>query len=151
MFHACSLKELWHFVPFIVILLPRYCSIQEGRCALARSPKQRGSGEVDTTATADSDEMAGDDESFRARLRSLSSESLSTPSPNEACLKAPPQEQLEKLLGISLNPESYAWLRQTGKPSGPEPVAAPEKPSGPEPVPAPPSELVAAPVEAPDA
>ncbi|CAE7940483.1 unnamed protein product, partial [Symbiodinium sp. KB8] len=60
-------------------------------------------------------------------------------------------EQLEKLLGISLNPESYAWLRQTGKPSGPEPVAAPEKPSGPEPVPAPPSELVAAPVEAPDA
>ncbi|CAE7231724.1 unnamed protein product [Symbiodinium sp. CCMP2592] len=101
----------------------------EGRCALEKSPKQPGSGATDEDV--DSDDMA-DDESLRASLHrsvsrggqsSASSDRLSVPSPLEACLKAPPQAEMERLLGISLNPESYEWLRRGGQKPASQPVA----------------------------
>ncbi|CAE7318545.1 unnamed protein product [Symbiodinium sp. CCMP2592] len=81
------------------------------RCALAKSPKAR----QDTGDEESSDDMF-DDESLRSSLRSASRDlALSTPSPAEACLKAPPQAELEKLLGFSLDPESYKNLLKAKK------------------------------------
>ncbi|CAE7362817.1 unnamed protein product [Symbiodinium microadriaticum] len=54
-----------------------------------------------------------DDHSLRECLRSASKSSLGSdghPSPAEKCLQAPPQAMLEKMLGFSLDPESYRNL-----------------------------------------
>ena len=87
-----------------------------------------------------------DEESLRASLHrgfsgSLSSASssdrLSVPSPLEACFKAPPQAELERLLGFSLNPESYEWLRR----GEPKPLSEPKAPAASVETPAPKSAL----------
>ena len=80
-----------------------------------------------------------DDESLRADLRSLSSQSIGSAERSssgergrtlESLLTAPPREELERLLGFSLDPATYRKL--TAGPSGlPKPGGMDEAPPNP--------------------
>ncbi|CAE7299193.1 unnamed protein product [Symbiodinium sp. CCMP2456] len=85
----------------------------EGRCALERSPKIKQG--LAASCDEDSVDMA-DDASLREGLHSMAKSSGSQSSRAlEECLTAPPQAELEKVLGFSLNPESYRRLLKDQK------------------------------------
>ncbi|CAE7313379.1 unnamed protein product [Symbiodinium sp. CCMP2592] len=112
------------------------CSIQEGRCALAKSPRQPAASVASTDCSSEMD-----DESLRADLLSMSGRSSaesqgSTEARGSSLLsylKAPPQEELERLLGISLNPEAYRKITAVARADAPKDVGhVVENPGGPD-------------------
>ena len=90
--------ELHCFSTFVLIDCCSACSIQEGRCALAKSPRQP------TASLAESELSASDmdDEALRADLQSLSGSSVSRGRSREACLTAPPTRRAGALARLFL-------------------------------------------------
>ncbi|CAE7565464.1 unnamed protein product [Symbiodinium sp. CCMP2592] len=83
----------------------------EGRSALAKSPKQKP---IASCGSDDDSDMA-DDASLRQSLHSSLGE-RNAESPLEVYLKAPPREELEKMLGFSLDPATYENIRRSKEP-----------------------------------